>query len=105
MEQSFEPVSTEYWSARKLEGTSIRIRKVENSTVNRQTDRQTDRDRLTDRPKARQERQINRKIKTSRELDGHEDRQFARGRANEQTSNPTHRMTTFPFLVKEKLTL
>ena len=72
MEQSFEPVSTEYWSARKLEDTSIRLRKVENSTVNRQTDRQT---------------QINRQTESkTRKTDKQEDKNKQRiGRTRRQT--------------------
>ena len=57
MEQSLEPVSTEYWSVRKLDGTSIRIRKVENCMVNRQTDKQSD-------------------SQTGKQVDGQEDRQL-----------------------------
>ena len=128
MEQSLEPVSTEYWSVRKLEGTSIRIRKVDNSMVSRQTDRQrarrtdgqtdqtdrqtdgqTDRqtDGRTDQTDGRtesQERQINRKIKTSRELDGHEDRQLGgwtgqRTEADRQSHSPHD---DSPFFGKRK---
>ena len=79
MEQSLEPVSTEYWSVRKLEGTSIRIRKVDNSMVSRQTDRQ--RDRRTD----------GQTDQTDRQTDGQTDRQTD-GRTD-QTDGQTNRRT------------
>ena len=83
MEQSLEPVSTEYWSVRKLDGTFIRIRKVENCMVIRQTDRQTETDR-----------------QTGRQVDGQEDRQLGgwtgeRTETDRQSHSPHDGMSFF----------